>query len=217
MGKISALAAAAIGLLTHEFEVNESSASKKVTGTQIAALMSLESGWRFLGTATNGGAAATVGPIIWTGTYKNFMFEYLITGYSGSNVARLLCGAASISTTAQTNGNNLMSGVTLVATSVSCPGMPLAGVVSNLARAGSGYILGPSGSFKQLFATGHSGNPAVGTSPTQFHGSSFFSDLGTNLPLQRVQMTTYALLTGTSASGTMNAGSRLTIWGRNDD
>mgnify|MGYP003651582278 CR=1 FL=1 len=173
--------------------------------------------WEFLGTAT--GAAVTVGPIIWTGTYTQFMFEYVITGYNGGTpVGRLLVGAASISTTALTNGNNLMSGVTLDATSVSKPGVPLAVTLSNIARSGHGWITGASGSLKQITISGQNGNPAVATSPTQFHASSFFSDLGTNLPLQRAQLTVYDTLTSTAVSAQLfSAGTYLTVWGRNNN
>ncbi|MSU74672.1 hypothetical protein EXS57_02745 [Candidatus Kaiserbacteria bacterium] len=175
------------------------------------------SGWVFLGKATGSGVV-TIGPVIWTGTFKNFYFEYVITGYSNTTVGRILVGAASISTAAATNGNNLMSGVTLNATSVGVPGVPLAVTLSNIARSGYGFILGDSGSFKQITISGQNGNPAVATSPTQFHASSFFSDLGTNLPLQRIQMTTYdAINNAIVSSRTFTAGSYIAIWGRNDD
>lgn len=173
-------------------------------------------GWQFLGKAT--GNAVTVGPVIWNGTYAQIYFQYLITGYSaGTPVGRILCGSASISTTALTNGNKLISDVTTNATSVSVPGCPLAVTLSNIARSGYGFIQGASGALKQIHIRGVNGNPAVATSPTSFLANSFFSDLGTNLPIQRLQLTVYDTLIATAASTNLfSAGTTLWVWGRND-
>lgn len=173
--------------------------------------------WCFLGTAT--GATTTVGPIVWTGQFQQIMFYYLITGYNGGTpVGRVLCGGSSISTTAATNGNGLISGVTTDATSVSVPGCPLAVTLSSIGRQGWGFIVGSSGSLKQINIFGINGNPAVGTSPTLFSAGSFFSDLGTNLLLQRLQLTVYDTLTATTVSSqTFNSGTQLWAWGRFSD
>lgn len=173
--------------------------------------------WTFLGSAT--GATVTVGPIAWPGIYRNFYFEYVIAGYNGGTpVGRILVGGAAISTTGATNGNSLMSDVTVNNTSVSVPGLPLAVTLTPIARSGCGFVYGASGSFKQIVATGMNGNPAAATSPTQFSGCSFFTDLGTNLPLQRAQLTVYDTLIATAVSvQTFLAGTYLSIWGRNND
>lgn len=173
--------------------------------------------WAFLGTAS--GATTTVGPIVWPGQYQQIKFAYIITGYNGGTpVGRILCGGASISTTALTNGNGLMENGTPNATSVSVPGCPLAVTLSSIARAGWGFINGASGSLKQINIAGMEGNPAVATSPVLFSAGSFFSDLGTNLLLQRLQLTVYDTLIATAASAqTFNAGTQLWAWGRNND
>jgi len=173
--------------------------------------------WTFLGTSS--GTGVTVGPLVWTGSFQQIYFEYIIGGYNGGTpIGRLLCGAASISTTALTNGNGLMSGATLDATSVSKPGCPLAVTASAIARQGRGWISGASGALKQIDIIGKNGNPAVATSPTLFQAASFFSDLGTNLLIQRLQLTVYDTLIATAASAqTFTATTAIWAWGRNND
>jgi hypothetical protein len=147
-------------------------------------------GWQFLGTAT--GAAVTVGPVVWTGTFQQFLIHYLIKGYNGGTpVGRILVGAASISTTAATNGSSLSEGVTAPTSAPSIPGCPLAVTLSAIARQGVIHIDGASGSFKSYEILGQNGNPAVATPPTMFRAAGVFSDLGTNLPLQRAQLSVY--------------------------
>lgn len=182
-----------------------------------AALGKDAKGWSFLGTTS--GTATTVGPLIWTGQFQQIYFEYIIGGYNGGTpVGRLLCGSASISTTALTNGNNLSENDVNNATSVSVPGCPLAVTLSAIARTGHGFIRGASGALKQIEIIGNSGNPAVATSPAQFSARSYFSDLGTNLLLQRLQLTVYDTLTATAASAqTFTATTQLWAWGRNSD
>lgn len=174
-------------------------------------------GWSFLGTAT--GATTTVGPIIWTGQYQDIMGQYVITGYNGGTpVGRLLAGAASISTTAANNGNVLMENAVVNNTSISVPGCPLATTLTAIARQGWFFISGASGSLKQVTIVGMNGNPAAGSAPVMFDARSFFSDLGTNLLLQRLQLTVYDTLTATAASAqTFNSGTFLRVWGRNAD
>src|SRR6185503_19426980 len=104
--------------------------------------------WTFLGTAT--GSTVTVGPVIWTGTYSQYMINYCIAGYGGgSAIGRLVFGAGSISTTAVTNGNTLMEGVTLT-TNASVPGCPTAVTSSNIRRDGWVMVDGPSGQLKRF-------------------------------------------------------------------
>jgi hypothetical protein len=175
--------------------------------------------WQFLGGAILGANAVTVGPIIWTGTYLQLMFEYFIAGYSaGTPVGRILMGAASINTTGLTNGNKLLSDATANATAINIPGCPLAVTLSSIARAGYGFIRGRSGALKSLHIQGVNGNPAVNASPALFLATGYFSDLGTNLPIQRLQMTVYDTLIATAVSANLfTTGSYLRVWGRNDD
>lgn len=175
-------------------------------------------GWSFLGSAS--GAAVTVGPVVWTGTWRQLEVWYIIEGYNGGTpVGRLLLGAASISTTAATNGSRLREGVgTENVTPVSVPGIPLAVTLSNIARGGIARIDGPSGGFKRIRVSGENGAPSVTVPPTMFEGRGFFSDLGTNLPLQRAQLTVYDTLTAVAASAqTFTGNTYLMVLGRNTD
>jgi hypothetical protein len=176
--------------------------------------------WTFLGTAT--GATVTVGPVTWTGQYRQFLIQYLIAGYSGGTpIGRLLLGSASISTTALTNSFSLSEGVTAPSTgsgATAIPGLPLAVTTSAIGRMGFVFIDGASGSIKTLIANGVEGTPSVATAPVLFRGASFFSDLGTNLLLQRAQLSVYDTLTSVAVSAnTFTAGTQLVVWGRNND
>lgn len=175
--------------------------------------------WTFLGTAT--GATVTVGPVIWTGQYRQFMIKYLITGYGGGTpVGRLLIGAATISTTALTNGSRLLD-TAAVQTNIaapSIPGIPLAALLTSVARSGWIFIDGASGAFKTLNVIGQNGDPAVAAPPSIFEAAGVFSDLGTNLLLQRAQLTVYDTLIAVAASiNTFTAGTYFSVWGRNND
>jgi hypothetical protein len=175
-------------------------------------------GWQFLGSAT--GATTTVGPIVWTGTFTQIEFYYFIAGYNGGTpVGRLLVGGAAINTTGATNGSRLREGVgTENVTPVSVPGMPLAVTLSNIPRNGKGWIDGPSGGLKRIRVNGGNGAPSVTVPMTLFEGISAFSDLSTNLPLQRAQLTCYDTLVATAVSAqTFTAGTYLMVLGRNTD
>lgn len=195
--------------------------------------------WAFLGRAKLAAIATTVGPVIWTGTYANLYFEYVITGYSGAGVGRVLMGAGTPSTSALTNAIRLIetptvstvdgtavvpvwSTLTTLAAGPLRAGLPLSSVSSSVGRAGVGWVWGDSGSVKSMKVEG---NQSTGTttitgaqSPTTFIGSSYFTDGGTNLPIQQMQITAYNLLTGVVVgANTMNVGTYIAVWGRNND
>lgn len=177
-------------------------------------------GWQFIGTAT--GATTTVGPVTTASTFQQYMVKYQIKGYNGGTpVGRFLCGTASISTTTLTNSFSISEGVTAPTTGAggtAIPGLPLAVTLSNTQRSGTILIDGASGAVKVIDVIGNEQTPAVATAPTLFRGASFFSDLGTNLPLQRFQLTVYDTLTAVAVSAqTFNSGTYLTVWGRNND
>lgn len=177
-------------------------------------------GWQILGVAT--GAAVTVGPVVWTGTFSELEYKYWINGYNGGTpVGRLLQGAAAISTTALTNSFSISEGVTAPTTgagATAIPGVPLAVTLSNIGRGGIIRVDGASGAVKELIITGRNVTPAVASIPTLFRGASFFSDLGTNLPIQRAQLTVYDTLTAVAPSAqTFTAGTYLIVRGRNQD
>lgn len=177
-------------------------------------------GWQFIGTAT--GATTTVGPVITTSTFQQYMVKYQIKGYNGGTpVGRFLCGNTTPSTTALTNSFAISEGVTAPSTgagATAIPGLPLAVTLSNIQRSGTIFIDGASGAVKVIDVIGNEQTPSVATAPTLFRGASFFSDLGTNLPLKQFQLTVYDTLTAVAASAqTFVSGTYLTIWGRNND
>lgn len=171
-------------------------------------------GWSLLGSVTLTGSAVTCGPVIWSGTYTSFYVEYVVTGYSNVALARFLMGAASISTTTATNGSVVRDSIGAGTSAISIPGCPLAGAAGNVARSGIIAIRGASGGLKSYEITGSNGNLSVSAARTTFEASGSFSDLGTNLPIQRMQLTSYDLVTGSAPSAiTLNAGTYLKVWG----
>lgn len=177
-------------------------------------------GWQFLGTAT--GAAVTVGPITWTGQFRQLMMRYHIAGYNGGTpVGRILIGSAAISTIARNNSYAISEGVTAPTTAAGAtavPGCPLAVTLSNIGRGGWIWIDGASGVAKEIIVDGRNVAVAVANIPTLFRAASFFDDLGTNLLIQRAQLTVYDTLIAIAASiQTFTAGTYLSVWGRNND
>ena len=191
-----------------------------VTANTTGVSVNVPKGWTFLGTAT--GATTTVGPVIWAGTFKQLMIIYWIQGYNGGTpVGRIQLGAAAISTTALNNSFSISEGVTAPSTgagATAIPGCPLAVTLSAIGRGGTIMVDGVSGGVKSLEIHGRNVTPSVASAPTLFRGASFFSDLGTNLPIQRAQLTVYDTLTATAPSAqTFTAGTYLSVWGRNTD
>jgi len=216
---VNIAAAAVVG--TNAFTARSDHTHTIGAGVVTRAMEAADSvGWSFLGTAT--GATVTVGPVIWTGSWRQLMIKYWIQGYNGGTpVGRILLGTASISTTALTNSFSISEGVTAPSTGLGAtaiPGCPLAVTLSNIGRGGTIMVDGISGGVKSLEIVGRNVTPAVASAPTLFRGASFFSDLGTNLLLLRAQLTVYDTLTATAASAqTFTAGTYLTVWGRNND
>lgn len=177
-------------------------------------------GWAFLGSAT--GATTTVGPVIWTGTYQQFMVRYWIQGYNGGTpIGRFQCGGSAISQTALTNSLSMSEGVTAPTTQIggsAVPGVPLAVTASNIGRSGTIMVDGASGQVKSIEVNGRNVTPAIASAPTLYRAVSFFSDLGTNLNLQRMQLAVYDTLIAVAVSAqTFTAGTYLAVWGRNTD
>jgi hypothetical protein len=182
-----------------------------------AALAADAKGWSFLGSAT--GSAVTIGPVVWAGSFRELMIKYTIKGYNGGTpVGRILFGVGSISTTALTNGSNISEGVTAPSACASIPGCPLAVSLTNIGRDGWIFVDGASGDLKSYHIIGQNGSPSVSSPPSLFRGTGSFSDLSTNLLLQRAQLTVYDTLVATAASSTaFTSGTTLWVWGRNGD
>lgn len=189
--------------------------------------------WTFLGRSQLAATATTVGPVIWTGTYANLYFEYIIVGYVGNGIGRILCGAGTPSVTAATNSVRVqdqngptgatISGSTFASAAVPQPGIPLTALAASVnGRSGVGWIWGNSGSIKAIKIEGNnmtSGTAGLGitTSPNIFIGTSYFSDLSTNLPIQQVQMTSFSATNGTVIGAAFSIGTYIAVWGRNND
>src|SRR5690348_10547010 len=182
--KISALTAAATALSTHEYAVNEGGTSKKVTGAQLATFMSANSGWQFLGNAT-ASAAVRTGTVTWVGTFAELMFEYFISGYSGSAIGRLIVGpTAGLSETGTTFATAFLSmtPTTTVAgiTSVSIPGWPLGVTAAAVPRYGMLFVQNIAANVKRMTGTGQYAGTAATTAPTIILLGGNFTD-ATNL------------------------------------
>jgi hypothetical protein len=191
--------------------------------------------WAFLGRAKLAAGATIVGPVVWTGQYANLYFEYVVTGYAGAAIGRVLCGPAAPSTSALTNtvrvievtGATTLAGTAVLGTvfgsaATNQPGMPLAAVTpaTNVARSGVGWLWGDSGSLKTIKIEGTNATTAtiaLGATPSTTLGSSYFSDLGTNLPIQQMQLTSYTARDGVTIGSAFNTGTYISVWGRNND
>jgi hypothetical protein len=176
-----------------------------------------------------------VGPIIWTGTYVNLYFEYVITGYAGAAIGRLLCGPSTPSTSGLTNAVRVVEftsatlgpGIAITGSvfgsgATNQPGLPLSALATatNVARSGIGWLWGNSGSLKTIKIEGTNSTNAtisLGATPSTILANSYFSDLSTNLPIQQMQLTSYTAVSGTTIGSAFNSGTYLTVWGRNND
>jgi len=218
--KISALTAAGSVALANEFAINEAGVSKKVTGTQLAAFMSLNSGWRFLGNAT-ANAAVRTGTVTWTGTFAELIFECYIAGYSANGIARLIVGpTAGLSETGTTFATAFLSmtPATTVAgtTSTSIPGWPLGVTAAQVIRHAWLHVHNLAADVKKMTGTCTYAGTAATTAPTILLLGGNFTD-ATNL-INKAEIANYDALTGTTIStNTLNNGTFLNVWGRNQD
>lgn len=179
--------------------------------------------WVFLGTSVLGSAAATIPQIVWTEEYDVLWGTYWVMIGAAVSVPRILIGNASINTTGATNSNTMLitnTGTTVAAaTQQSIPGAVLAqSPTASSMRHGEFYITGKSGQPKTFRIFGMTGgNITLATVVFNVHACiGNFTDLGTNLPIQRMQISSYDTLAGTAVSaGTpINAGSYFSVWGR---
>ena len=171
--------------------------------------------WVFLGQGT-ASAATSTGTITWAGTFKQLMVEYFIAGYAGNGIGRILvANSGTPSPTATTCCTSIIVGVTAApATPVSNSGWPTAIAAGLVPRYGWLHVSNISGVVKRATGHGQYGGTAPTTVPTQVRIEGMSSQ--TTL-IQTLVMTSYTLATGNVIGGTMNAGTFVNVWGRNDD
>lgn len=170
--------------------------------------------WVFLGQGT-ASAATSTGTISWTGTFKQLMVEYFISGYAANGIGRILvANSGTPSATATTACTSLIEGVTLNTTSVSVSGWPTAVTLNANPRFGFMYIDNQNGVVKRMTGHGQHSGTAPTVVPTQMRLAGMSSQ--TTL-IQTLVMTSYNAITGNVLGGTLNAGTYVNVWGRNDD
>jgi hypothetical protein len=171
--------------------------------------------WVFLGQGT-ASAATSTGTITWAGTFKQLMVEYFISGYAGNGIGRILvANSGTPSPTATTCCTSIIVGVTAApATPVSNSGWPTAIAAGLVPRYGWLFVENTSGVVKRATGHGQYGGTAPTVVPTQVRIEGMSSQ--TTL-IQTLVMTSYTLATGNVIGGTMNAGTFVNVWGRNDD
>jgi hypothetical protein len=171
--------------------------------------------WVFLGQGT-ASAATSTGTITWAGTFKQLMVEYYISGYAANGIGRILvANSGTPSPTATTCCTSIIVGVTAApATPVSNSGWPTAIATGVVPRYGWLHVSNINGVLKRATGHGQYGGTAPTTVPTQVRIAGMSSQ--TTL-IQTLVMTSYTLATGNVIGGTMNAGTFVNVWGRNDD
>lgn len=211
---ISALTAVGSAAAAQEFPVNDAGTTKKVTLTQLAAFMSNNANWRFLGVAT-ASAATDTGEVIWTGNYDQLCIFHFIAGYGGNGIGRVMTHAsATPSNTATDHCCELIEGVTRNTTSVSVSGWPTAVTSNTAARWGVMYVNNSATGPRRMFGNGQWGGTAATAVPTNQTCNGLASPTSR---IQRVKMRSYSAITGTGVGGTFNAGTYVLVYGRNSD
>lgn len=172
--------------------------------------------WTFLGQAT-ASAAVRTGTITWTGTFAELMFEYFISGYSGSAIGRLIVGpTAGLSETGTTFCTELTESGTRNTTSVSVPGWPTAVTAGAVPRYGIMFVKNVAAAVKLMTGHGQHSGTAPTVVPIGMTMNGMFNDT-TNL-INKAELAVYAAITGAAISATtFNSGTFLNVWGRNND
>lgn len=177
--------------------------------------------WTFLGQGLVGTAAVRTPLVSWVGAYQQLMIEHYIAGYNGAAIARLIVGpAAGLSETGTTFCTTLIDTVTTTTTvtnATSIPGWPLAGgTAAAVRRHGIMWVKNVATDVKSMAGLGNYAGTAPTTAPSHITSSGLFNDT-TNL-IQQAELAVYAANTNTTVAGTtMNSGSYLIVWGRNNN
>lgn len=206
--KISALTAASAAAGTMELPVSDSAgvSNKKLTVDQVMKYV----GWKQLGEQILGSAAARTSDVIWTGDFKILKIQYLITGYAGGAIGRIILGSGSLSETATDCSCELIERTTATTTAVSICGWPTAATASTNARWGEFVIDNRTGSNARMgYGTGMHGGSAT-TVATGMQMSGFKSAIA---QIDRARLTSFTGVTGNTVGSNLNAASYIRVWG----
>lgn len=184
-------------------------------GTAVSKLLTLAQvskyvGWRDLGEAVLASAAARTADVVWTGDYKILRIIYLITGYAGNAIGRILLGSGSLSETATDCSCELVEGVTRTTTAVSICGWPTAVSLNTNRRWGEFLVNNVTGaSARDAYGEGMHGGSAT-VVPTGMSMSGF---KGSIAQLDRARLTSFGAITGNTVGSNFNAGTYIRVQG----
>lgn len=204
--KASAMPAAAAALAAMEFHVNDGGVDRKLTVAQMSKYIGL----RDLGTGALAAAGARTPDVIWTGDYKLLIIPYLITGYAGNAIGRVIMGSGSLSETATDCSCELVEGVTRTTTAVSICGWPTAVSLNTNRRWGLFVVNNVTGaSVRDGFGEGMHGGSATAV-PTGMSMSGFKASIA---QIDRVRLTSFSAITGNTVGSNFNAGTYVRVLG----
>lgn len=179
-----------------------------------------DNSWKFLGKGLVPAVAAVrTPPVNWSGSYKQLMIEYYISGYGGNAIGRVIVGTTTPSESALFMCNKIVEIVTAVPTitnAVSIPGWPTAGgTATNVARYGIMHVNNPATDVKRMTGTGQHTGVAPTATPTMVTYAGMWSNNTTQINC--VSMASFSLVTGAAApTVTFSPNTYVAVWGRND-
>lgn len=173
--------------------------------------------WTFLGQGT---ASATVRTtdVTWGGQFQQLMIECYVTGTSNSTVPRLIVGSSAGPSESALLMNSQFIETVTATNNLAVPGWPLSGSIANRSRYAIWFINNQQSVAKRARGFGEHNlpTPIAGTASVGMQYSSTWINI-TDL-IQSARMTNYDAVTGAVVSArTMNAGSYLNVWGKNND
>jgi hypothetical protein len=181
--------------------------------TEDGSTLSFGTKWTFLGKASLGANAATVGPVTWTGSYKHLHIRLRVLGYASSGIASLQLGGAAIDTGANYSAG-IMENATSTTTSVSVTGIRVGSTAITSQRFVEIDITNISNSQpKYAIIQGASNSTSAGTAPTVTTVAGLWAD--TTNAINRVQFTAFNAVTGTTTVN-MLTGTEFEVFGRNE-
>lgn len=205
---ISALTVATAAAGSMELPVSDAAgvSNKKLTVDMLAKYV----GWKNLGEQILGSAAARTGDVIWTGDYKVIVFQYLIPGYAGGAIGRVIVGSGSLSETATDCSCELTEAGTRNTSSVSVCGWPTAVTANTNRRWGEFRMNNVTGSsVRDAYGRGGHGGSAT-TVPSGMTMVGFKAAVG---QIDRARLTSFTGPTGNTVGSNLNAGTFLRVMG----